>query len=332
VPRQKSTHVDDPRAVGLRLRAAREAAGLSQRQLAFQGCSPAYISRIESGDRIPSLQLLRELGRRLGGVSEDYLATGSDPQERDSRVLGAEVALRLDDLELAESLYSTLLEEGPANAERAVARAGLGQIAYRRGDARLAIEHFEAAITLSESESLDADLAESLGRAYALAGEPEAALAVFERGLADAEHDNDVVRTMQFLVLLGHALVDAGNVGRAEELLGRALAIGRDVQSLGDRARLYWTQSRLHAGRNEPEPAARYARSALEVLRIAEDTSRAARAHQLLARIDVDRGRAEQALAILEEGRPLVESAGNPVELAQYMLEETRAREARAKQ
>ena len=66
MPRQKSTHVDDPKAVGERLRTAREAAGLSQRQLAFTGCSPAYISRIEGGDRIPSLQLLRELGRRLG--------------------------------------------------------------------------------------------------------------------------------------------------------------------------------------------------------------------------------------------------------------------------
>src|SRR5688572_33438003 len=51
IPRQKSTHVDNPKAVGTRLRDAREAAGLSQRQLSFQGCSPAYISRIEAGDR-----------------------------------------------------------------------------------------------------------------------------------------------------------------------------------------------------------------------------------------------------------------------------------------
>jgi len=79
VPRQKSTHVDDPGAVGERLKAARLESGLSQRQLAFPGCSPAYISRIEAGDRIPSLQLLRELGKRLG-VSEDFLATGEETQ------------------------------------------------------------------------------------------------------------------------------------------------------------------------------------------------------------------------------------------------------------
>jgi tetratricopeptide (TPR) repeat protein len=324
MPRQKSTHVDDPHAVGERLRAAREAAGLSQRQLAFPGCSPAYISRIESGDRIPSLQLLRELGRRLG-VSEDYLATGSDPLERDGHVLEAEVALRLGDLELAESLYATMLDEGPGDTERAVAREGFGQIAHRRGDPRLAIDHFEAAIELSGSESLHPDVADSLGRAYAMVGELESAIGVFERGLEDAERDGDAFRAMQFMVLLGHALIDAGNFGRAEELLGRALAIGKDFQSPSVRAQLYWTQSRLHAERNEPEPAARYARAALEVLRMTEDTYRTGRAHQLLAHIELDRGKAEEALAILDEGWPLLEAAANPVERAQYRLEEARA-------
>src|SRR3954453_19336896 len=105
VPRRKSTHVDDPREVGRRLREARERAGLSQRQLSFPGCSPAYISRIEAGDRIPSLQLLRELGRRLG-VSEDYLATGEEPQAQPFAPLEAEIALRLDDLERPHELYS----------------------------------------------------------------------------------------------------------------------------------------------------------------------------------------------------------------------------------
>jgi tetratricopeptide (TPR) repeat protein len=324
MPRQKSTHVDNPRAVGERLRAAREATGLSQRQLAFPGCSPAYISRIESGDRIPSLQLLRELGGRLG-VSEDYLATGSDPRERDSQVLEAEVALRLGDLELAESLYTTMLDEGPGDAERAAARAGFGQIAFRRGDPRLAIDHFEAAIELSGSGTLDPDVADSLGRAYAMVGELESAIGVFERGLKDAERDDDAFRAMQFLVMLGHALIDAGNFGRAEELLGRALAIGKDFQSPTVRAQLYWTQSRLHAERNEPEPAARYARAALEVLRMTEDTYRTGRAHQLLAHIELDRGHPEEALGILAEGWPLLESAGNPVERAQYRLEEARA-------
>ncbi|MGH3023405.1 MAG: helix-turn-helix domain-containing protein [Gaiellaceae bacterium] len=327
MPRQKSTHVDDPRAVGRRLRDARERAGLSQRQLAFPGCSPAYISRIESGDRIPSLQLLRELGRRLA-VTEDWLATGSEDGRTDTggAFLEAEVALRLEDLDLAERLYTEILEAAAADATRARAHEGLGQVAYRHGSPRRAVEHFEQALGLYGTPECDhADLADSLGRSYAMLGELESAIAVFERCLEGAERAEDVMRRMQFMVLLGHALIDSGNFGRAEELLGHALALGKDSHNPSVRAHLYWTQSRLHAERNEPEPAARYARRALEVLRLTEDAYRTARAHQLLAHIELDRDRPEEALRVLAEGWPLLERNGNAVERAQYRLEEARA-------
>jgi transcriptional regulator with XRE-family HTH domain len=75
--RPRTPHYDDPIAVGQRLHAAREAAGISQRELAFPGCSAAYISRIERGERIPSLQVMRELARRIG-ISESVLAYGRE--------------------------------------------------------------------------------------------------------------------------------------------------------------------------------------------------------------------------------------------------------------
>ena len=75
--RPRTPHYDDPIAVGNRLHAAREAAGISQRELAFPGCSAAYISRIERGERIPSLQVMRELARRIG-ISESALAYGRE--------------------------------------------------------------------------------------------------------------------------------------------------------------------------------------------------------------------------------------------------------------
>jgi tetratricopeptide (TPR) repeat protein len=317
--------VDDPRAVGERLHAAREATGLSQRQLAFPGCSPAYISRIESGERIPSLQLLRELGRRLG-VSGDYLATGSDPRERESSALEAEVALRLDELDLAESLYARMLERASDDAGKAVAHAGLGRVAYRRGDPRRAIEQLEAALDASGNGGADQpDLSDSLGRAYALAGRLESAIAVFERALAAAEKRDDRLERIRFQLLLGEALADAGDLGRAEELLAGALALGRDSIDPSVRVEVYRTQSRLYAERNDAETAARYARRALEVLRVSEDTYRTSRAHQLLAHLELDRGRAEEALELLEQGQPLLEASAGPLERAQYRLEEARA-------
>ena len=75
--RARTPHYDDPAAVGKRVFEAREAAGLSQRELAFPGCSAAYISRIERGERVPSLQVMRELARRTG-VTEDQLAFGRE--------------------------------------------------------------------------------------------------------------------------------------------------------------------------------------------------------------------------------------------------------------
>ena len=89
------SHVDDPAAVGRRLKDARLAAGLSQRQLSFPGCSAAYISRLEAGDRVPSLQLLRKLAVKLN-ADEQFLATGVERIEQDPpEIVEAEVARRL---------------------------------------------------------------------------------------------------------------------------------------------------------------------------------------------------------------------------------------------
>ena len=90
------SHVDDPAAVGRRLKDARVAAGLSQRRLSFPGCSAAYISRLEAGDRVPSLQLLRKLALKLD-ADEQYLAIGVERIEQIApEAVEAEVTQRLD--------------------------------------------------------------------------------------------------------------------------------------------------------------------------------------------------------------------------------------------
>lgn len=78
MPRGLSSHVDSPRKVGKRLREARIQAGLSQRQLSFPGCTAAYISRIEAGERTPSLQMINELADRLH-VHPVWLARDGSP-------------------------------------------------------------------------------------------------------------------------------------------------------------------------------------------------------------------------------------------------------------
>ena len=115
IKRERIPHVDDPVAVGKRLVQAREGAGLSQRDLAFPGCSAAYISRIERGERVPSLQVLRELALRCH-VSETFLAWGKGGR------LDTHVAERVREVEAAES-----------SAQRAAAYAALAKAATRAG-------------------------------------------------------------------------------------------------------------------------------------------------------------------------------------------------------
>lgn len=327
MPRQKSTHIDDPAAVGARLRAAREQVGLSQRQLSFLGCSPAYISRIEAGERIPSLQLLRELGRRLG-VSEDYLATGTDtPARTTPLLLEAEIALRLDELERAEELFASVLEGATGPYETAAAKEGLGHLALRRGKPRDAISLFEQALmTSNQDESERPALAEGLGRAYAMLGEFAPAIAIFERCCTIFAERSDTVQTVRFSCLLGYALMDNGNLDRAEEAIGRALAEGSKViHDPITRARLYWAQSKLRMDQGDSEAAVRYAYQTLATLQLTEDLHYQAIAHQLVAHLENDRRRPEEALRHLEQGWPLIERSGTPLELAHFRIEEARA-------
>src|SRR5689334_24519451 len=110
MPRRPSNHVDDPVAVGRRLREARESAGLTQRELAFEGCTAAYVSRIEAGARVPSLQIIHSFAKRLG-VTPEFLATGRpDAGDLSSELLEAEVAFQLGDVSRAEELYAAARE------------------------------------------------------------------------------------------------------------------------------------------------------------------------------------------------------------------------------
>jgi tetratricopeptide (TPR) repeat protein len=294
------------------LRDARERAGLSQRQLSFEGCSPAYISRIEAGERIPSLQLLREMGRRLG-VSEDWLATGLDRDllAEDRTLLDAEIALRFNEIDTAEELYSRVLDNATTNVERARALAGLGQIAFERGDPRRAVQRLEHALSLSGAEAADQPaLADTLGRAYATLDDIEPAIRLFRQSLERANQRRNSPEAVRFGVLLANAYIDKGEFGEAGIVLEETVEKAENARDPLFRARIYWSLSRLYVLQNDPAPAARYARKALELL---------------LAHVELDRGNAEEALSLLDRGLPLVEDGGNRVEQALFQLERARA-------
>jgi len=323
VPRQKSNHVDSADALAARLRAARERAGISQRALARGICTPAYVSRLEKGERIPSLQLLRQLADRLD-ADADELASGV-PRSAEDPLLDAELALRLGETEHAERLFRDALDRGD-RLSRARALAGLGQLAFANGDHHKAIELLEDARAIPPgSSNATSMIADTLGRAYALVGELESAIAVFEQELAKADERGDAIDRLRFSVLLANALIDSGSYDRAAELLGSEIARAGESTDPIVRARLWWSQSRLHEAQGDWDAAARYARRALETLEATEHTIYAARAHHLLAHIELDRGNPDEALDLLERGYPLIERSGNRFEQASFKLEQARA-------
>ena len=325
-PSHYHSHVDDPAAAGRRLKEARVAAGLSQRQLAFPGCSAAYLSRLEAGQRVASLQLLRKIAAKLG-VDEEFLATGiAREQPFPKELVEADVALRLDDFDTARDLYERALKTSAEPRAQAEALGGLGRLALLQGDPSQAVDSIEEALRLAPSiASATPGLIATLGKAYAEKGELETAIGVFERAAAAAAETGDSLLQTRFEIWLANAHIDSGNFGRAEELLGGALSRTPPAVDPVQRARIYWSQSRLHTLKGNQDAAARYARKTLELLELGEDLLNTARAHRLLAFIANERGRGEEALDSVTKGLELIGDEAGPVETAQFRIEEARA-------
>ena len=322
--RSVRTHIDDPKRFGQRLKSARLEAGMSQGQLSFPGCTTAYISRLESGGRVASLQLVNELAVRLN-VSPQWLATGVEALESASpEILDAEVALRLGDLDDARRLYSSRLQ--PGDPARAAALAGLGQIAFREKRVDEAVAQLEGALEARKGELLaDPGTTETLGRAYAARGELERAIALLGKALEQARRAEAPVEELRFAVLLANCHIDSGAFGDAEQTLAGLINLASDVRDPLVEARVFWSQSRLHVMRGDSQLAARYARRALTILEQTENDAYVAMAYHLLASAEIEAGNGHDALDLLERGRALFGEQMAEADHAKFALEEARA-------
>jgi tetratricopeptide (TPR) repeat protein len=325
--RQKLRWYDNASKVGRRIRAAREAAGLTQRDLASENCSAAYISLIEKGDRVPSLQLIREFATQLG-VGESYLARGVEDPPPSQELFGlaeARVALRLGEIEVAGEIADAALSRARSDAERAGVSAFLGEVALANGDYEQAVDSLERARKLDPAiESRSPDAADALGRAYARRYEYAAAVAVFTRARDLAAETGDRTGIVRFGSLLAHAYTDAVNFPAAEEALVGALGAAEGLEDPLSLARALWAQSRLHALQNDSDTAARYAERALEILEVSDYSYYTALAHQLLAHIELDRGNGERAAELLESAAPLIAESARAFERASFEVERAR--------
>lgn len=311
--------------IGQRLRRLRKERGLSLRQLAAPGVSYAFISRIEAGDRLPSLRSMRVLARKLG-VSPEYLETGkpiTPEAERELRIADAELELRLGrDLEKAEQVFREEAESEEDMTEPALlarADAGLGLLAARRNETARAISLLEAA-TSSEhlTPQTRPDLYETLGRLYTASGVAHEAISLFERCLDRIREQapEDATLHARFATYLAAAHSAVGAVDRARKALEEATEALRDVPLAQARTQVYWVMAfnEWKAGRSRT--ALTYMRRAIGLLESGEDTLQLARAHVVAAQMLTLDGRYGQAEKHLDRADRLLTQGADPSDLA----------------
>ena len=318
------TPLDDPAAFGPRLRAARLAAGKSLRELSFPGCSPSYILRLENGSRVPSLQLVHALATRLGVQPEELLGTVS-AANLDQLLTDGEVALRLGELDAARECFRDVAERADGDT-RALAIGGLAEVCAREGENEEAVALLESAREqLGQRFVEHPSLVQTLGTLHAMRNEFDEALALFRAGRRAADERGDRTLALQMTLLAANVYIDLGALTESTEQLADALG---EAEALGARdlhARTLWSQSRLHPVEGRHDLAATFAQRALSVLQVSEDELSIARAKQLLAYIELERGDPEAALALLRDALPIVERTGNADARARILLEQARA-------
>ena len=243
--------------IGARIRRLRLERGLSQRELSGPGVSYAYVSRIEAGQRDPSLKALRILARKLG-VSLEHLETGaavSDAQERELRLADAELELRLgDDPRAAEQGFRALLVDARENGDTFVearARVGLGLALAQAGDARAAAAELERVLDAEAvAPEVRPEAFATLARVYRQLGVPQRAIQLLERVLEDlAERvPDDTTTAGLFATYFGEALEERGETAGARAAVLEAkerLANGSGTRA---RIRLQWSLARAASG------------------------------------------------------------------------------------
>lgn len=113
-------------SLGQRLKRLRKERGLSQRELSSPGISYAYISRIESDARTPSVKAMRRIAEKLG-VTVEHLETG---EPTPTEIAVADAGLDFGSLTRAE--LSAIRAAAAKGAREGVLRAAKEVVEKRR--------------------------------------------------------------------------------------------------------------------------------------------------------------------------------------------------------
>ncbi len=276
------------------------------------------------------MKALRRLATKLG-VTADYLETGSQlaPKEhRELRLSDLELSMRLGDAGEVHGPLTDLLDEALRDGDGAAAlraRVVLATLAMEHGKWANAALLLESAL---EGESFaPADRYEIyayLGRSYALSGRPQEAVDLYERCIAAVVDAGDPSLEARYATLLSYALTDIGDLGRAEDVVGHALARLDETHDPYMRVRLYWSLARLAHSEGRASVALSNVRKAIALLQATDDTLHLARAHILAGGITLSRGDTDSAESHLDRAEALLALPAATVDLVEITIQRAR--------
>lgn len=321
----------DREALGRRLRATRQARGLTQGEIAQDIMSVAYLSRIESGHRRPTAPALTALAGRLEVAVESLLGEADRREANEVRLAldYAELSLESGEPEEAEKYLQTALAH-PATARTAGMRerarllhARALEAAHRDDDAVLELESLLDDRATDGLTRIKAGIV--LSRIFRETGDLGRAIECGERVMGDVEEAGLEAcdEAVQLAVTVAAAHFERGDTAHAVRLCRKAITHAESLGSSQARASAYWNASAMQARRGDVTAAVPLAERALALLSEGQDVRNLARLRTEVGRLqlELDPPDLVEARHNLEQAATEMEwSSASPVDRAWTLL------------
>ncbi|MCP3420914.1 helix-turn-helix domain-containing protein [Nocardioides pinisoli] len=286
----------DAHDLGRRLRSIRVAQGLTQGDVVGDAMSVAYLSRLETGARRPTVKALTALAARLDVTIESLLdpEPGADPDEVRLALDYAELALESGEPdEAAQHIDAALCELDNVPGTGARERAALLQARSleargREDEAIIELESLVANDALSSLGRIRAGIA--LSRIHRETGDLGRAITCGEEVLsqlstAGLEASDEAV---QLSVTVAAAYFERGDTAHAVRLCSKAISQAETLDSSRARASAYWNASVMQANRGDIAAAVPLAERALALLSEGQDARNLARLRTEVGRLQLE--------------------------------------------
>jgi len=289
--------------VGPRLRAARKKAGLTQRVLAGDRYTAAYISALEVGLVRPSWAALTYLSGRLGIPVHELVREAQPGWDR----LTADLHLAAGDWQKAVDRYTQLIDSASSKTDMAMLRRGRAEALCRLERPREALPDAVAAYEALIHADLQADAAYAgywLAYAQFQLDNADEARALLHQILAEVRAGLAIQADFKLRILVALAMVESwsGNHDRALTLLEEGHALSGEMD---DRRRASYLQSLAvsYAETGDHEGALRAGTEAMTLFEAAEAEKAVASLRNSLALTYLQLGNLDRSREMAAEAR-----------------------------